>query len=101
MSSRMSHCVLSAYPFAVLDVLVIHLAFGMMIWPFIKSLGVTLRQNSEESVTWHFLACVFVAAFLTAYVAAQWTLESILWSASWYKESFGRWGIMGGTYPCL
>ena len=74
---------LSAYPFAVLDVLVIHLAFGMMIWPFIKSLGVSLNQNTEESVTWHFLACVFVAAFLTAYVAAQWTLESILWSASW------------------
>ena len=74
---------LSAYPFAVLDVLIIDLAFGMMVWPFIKSLGVSLNQNTEESVTWHFLACVFVAAFLTAYVASQWTLESMLWSASW------------------
>ena len=39
---------LSAYPFAVLDVLVIHLAFGMMIWPFIKSLGVTLGKIQRK-----------------------------------------------------
>ena len=72
---------LSAIPIAVFDVVLIYTLFGMVLWPFIRKDILKLDLDKESTL----LAGIIVVATIgiTLYVAAQWTLESLRWDASW------------------
>ncbi len=74
---------LSAVMFSILDVAIIFMLFGMVLWPFIKdslSAGFTLVDREAG------LLAGVIGGMTTAivlYVAALWTHESLLWNAEW------------------
>ncbi len=73
----------SAVLIAIFDVLIVFCLFGMILWPFIKDAWRAL----DEVRDW--MAAVFAGVigagvgFITLYVAALWTLESLRWEAAW------------------
>lgn len=74
---------ISAVIFSILDVVIIFMLFGMVLWPFLKdsisSASVIIDREAG------LLAAVIGAMTtgLVLYVAALWTHESLIWNAEW------------------
>ncbi len=72
---------ISAVAIAVFDVVIVYSLFGMTLWPFINSRLAEGEQDGEASVIAMLIGFSTVGIIL--YVAALWTLESLLWDADW------------------
>ena len=74
---------LSAVLFSILDVVIIYMLFGMVLWPFLKdALGSASKIVDREAGMLAFVIGAMTTA-IVLYVAALWTHESLLWDAQW------------------
>jgi hypothetical protein len=73
----------SAVLFSLIDVVLIFMIFGMVLWPFLKeSLASSITIIDREA---GLLAAVIggMTTAIVLYVASLWTHESLLWNAEW------------------
>jgi hypothetical protein len=74
---------ISAILFSTLDVAIIFMLFGMVLWPFLKD---SISSSSTIIDREAGLLAAVIGAMTTGlilYVAALWTHESLLWQAEW------------------
>lgn len=68
---------------ASIDVILIYVLFGMILWPIIgNNLGKIWKINSHEIASLVGFISVLTTAIIF-YIAALWTYESKLWNADW------------------
>nr|MBC8437827.1 hypothetical protein [Euryarchaeota archaeon] len=74
---------LSAWPIALLDVILIYGLVGMVLWPFAittwKKMGVIEDRDIGELT----LLIGTLSGVIVTYVASLWTFESVLWDSEW------------------
>lgn len=78
----------SAVLFAVLDALLLFGAFGMVLWPFLRSSIQRLVAVEDPQLSTMLSMITAAATAIVLYIAALWTYESVLWGAAWPEVVF-------------
>jgi len=79
---------LYAFPFAMIDVILIYGFIGMVIWPFIKQTWKNMESNRDRLVSELSLLIGGFTGLITMYVAVLWAYESMLWNSEWPWHMF-------------